>query len=153
MDYLRSKLSAPGLFVLAFTLLLMAACSGSRSADDTARLFLDQYLVAADQHAAMKLTTGRATERLQQEIELLSNFEGRAEALQKVKPEVRFEKLQEQSLPNGDIALAYAVKIKRPGVEVPERDIFLMLTKVNDEYKVKSFTFRSPTDNRTSNTP
>jgi hypothetical protein len=133
--------------------MMLAACSGSRDADQTARLFLDQYLVASDQRAAIKLTTGRARAEIQKEIDLLSGFEGREQALSELRAEADIIKLEELKRDNGDVALLYSVSLKRANVTLEPREIFLLVGMDSNEYKIKSFTFRSPSESRTSNTP
>ena len=139
--------------VAALLVLALSACSGSRDADETARLFLDQYLVASDQRAAIKLTTGRARAELQKEIDLLSSFEGREQALSELRAEADMTKLEELKRENGDVALLYSVSLKRSNVMLEPREIFLLVGMEAGEYKIKSFTFRSPSESRTSNTP
>jgi hypothetical protein len=144
--------------VLAIVVLCVCAgwaggCSHDRDAESTARLFLDRYLVAADQRSALELTSGRAHAEIQKEIDLLSSFEGRDEALKQVQPEVKYTKLEERSRANGEVSLLYSVSVKRPGVDLPAQEIFLHLAREGDVYKVKSFSFRAPSDSRTSGTP
>jgi len=149
----RSTCFLAVLSALILSLVCGSGCGDSGGAEETARLFLDRYLVAADQRSALELTTGRAQAELQKEIDLLSNFEGRAEALQQVQPEVRYTKLEEHTRANGEVFLLYSVLVKRPGVELPAQEIFLSLTREGGSFKVGSFSFRAPSDSRTSDTP
>lgn len=142
-----------GRLVAATALLIAFGCGNQDSAEGTARLFLDRYLVAADQRSALELTAGRARAELQKEIDLLSNFEGRAQALEQVRPEVRYTKLEERVRSNGEVSLLYSVTLKRPGVDLPPQEIFLHLAREGGTFKVKSFSFRVPSDSRTSGTP
>jgi len=129
------------------------ACSQTPPAEELALLFLDQYLVAADQHTAITLTVGRAKAALQKEIDLLSSLEGRDQELMESRPTVTFEKLEQFQRTNGDVALQYRVIIDRSDYVVPDREVFVLVGLINGEYRVKSFSFRSPNDSRTSNTP
>ena len=141
------------LLIWATCIGVLFACSTPRTADETAVLFMDQYLIAADQRAAIKLTTGRATADLQKEIDLLAGLDDRDQSVQDSKPDVRFEQLFRRERPNGDVAMSYAVYIQRPGVELPPHEAFLLVGLDGEHYKIKSFSFRSPSDTRTSNTP
>lgn len=129
------------------------ACSQTPPAEELALLFLDQYLVAADQRTAITLTVGRAKAALQKEIDLLSSLERRDQELRESRPTVTFEKLDQLQRANGDVALQYRVIIDRSDYVVPDREVFLLVGLINGEYRVKSFSFRSPNDSRTSNTP
>lgn len=131
----------------------MLACSQSTPAEELALLFLDQYLVAADQRAAITLTVGRAKAALQEEIDLLSSLEDRDHELRESRPKVYFEKLDQMQRANGDVALQYRVIINRSDFVVPDREVFVLVGMINGDYRVKSFSFRSPSDSRTSNTP
>ncbi len=134
-------------------LVTASACESQPNAETTARLFLDHYLIAADQHTAKGLTTGRARAEIQKEIDLLAGLQGRDQMVRELTPEVDFEKIYRRVLSNGDIAFLFRVDIRREGTEVPSRDVFLMLESDGEGFKVKSFRFRSPSDNRTSGTP
>jgi hypothetical protein len=142
-----------GILAAGVALATGTGCSNDRDAEATARLFLDRYLVAADQRSALELTSGRARAELQKEIDLLANFDGRAEALEKVQPDVRYTKLEERARSNGEVSLLYSVHLKRPGVDLPAQEIFLHLAREGGTYKVRSFSFRSPSDSHTSGTP
>ena len=133
--------------------IFMLACSQTPPAEELALLFLDQYLVAADQRSAITLTVGRAKVALQKEIDLLSSLEGRDQELMESRPTVTFEKLEQLQRANGDVALQYRVVIDRSDYVVPDREVFVLVGLINGEYRVKSFSFRSPSDSRTSNTP
>ncbi len=130
------------------------ACSSfDRGAEETAHLFLDQYLIAADQQSAITLTIGRARAQIQQEIDLLSGFQDREEALLEQKTAAQFEKVYERHRPNGDVAFLFRVTLERGGTEVPAQEVFLLLGIYDGRYLVKSFRFRDPTDIRTPDTP
>ena len=134
-------------------LVFITACTTGPSHEATARLFLDQYLVAADQYAAIQLATGRAHADIQAEIDLLAGVEDREQQLQDVKPTARFEKIYEKPRLNGDVAFLFRVDINRLGVDLEPRDVFLLVTRQDETYLVKSFSFRSPSDSHIPDTP
>jgi hypothetical protein len=146
-----TRSASPGWVVLM--LVFITACTTGSSHESTARLFLDQYLVAADQYAAIQLTTGRAHADIQTEIDLLASVEDREQQLQDVKPTARFEKSYEKPRPNGDVAFLFRVDIDRSGVDLEPRDAFLLVTRQDEAYLLKSFSFRSPSDTHTPDTP
>jgi hypothetical protein len=130
----------------------LPGCSSLSGEEQTARQFLDLYLVSADQQAAITLCSGRARSQLQEEIDLLSGLEGRDQSVAELKPEAEFEKVYEQSRPGGDIAFLFKVVLTRPGLAVPPRDIFLLVGHDAGKPTIKSFSFNS-SDSRTSDTP
>ena len=143
--------------MLGLALLTWLACgacfSSDRGAEETARVFLDQYLIAADQQSAITLTIGRARAQIQQEIDLLSGFQDREEALMEQKTAAQFDKVFERDRPNGDVAFLFRVTLERGGTEVPAQEVFVLLGIYDGRYLVKSFRFRDPTDIRTPDTP
>jgi hypothetical protein len=45
------------------------------------------------------------------------------------------------------------VDIDRKGLDLEPRDVFMLVTRQEDTYLVKSFSFRSPSDSHTPDTP
>jgi len=134
--------------------MISSACfSSPRGPEETARLFLDRYLIAADQHSAIQLTTGRARTQIQKEIDLLSGFEDRDQALREQQTTAEFEKVYERDRANGDVAFLFRVTLMRGDAAVPAQEVFILLGLYDDAYRVKSFRFRDPTDSRTPDTP
>ena len=131
---------------------LSAACSAWAPEEKTARLFLDLYLVTADQQAAIRLCSGRARAQLQEELNLLAGLEGRDQAVAELKPQVRFEKIYELRRPGGDMAFLFRVDLKRGQLELPSRDVFVLVGSREGPPLVKSFSF-DPSDTRTDDTP
>ena len=133
--------------------LIFNACTSADTHEATARLFLDQYLVATDQEAAILLTTGRARADIQEEIDLLANVENRDQLIQESRPKAHFDKIYEKPRPNGDVAYLFRAEFSRQGMSLEPRDVFLLVTQVEGVYKIKSFSFRSPSDSHTSDKP
>jgi hypothetical protein len=131
---------------------LLAACSSQKEEEKTARLFLDLYLVASDQKAAIQLCSGRARAQLQEEMDLLSGLSDREQSVAELKPDMRVEKVYEKARPGGDVAFLFKVQLARPEVKVPARDAFLLVGREDGQMRVKSFNF-GPTDSHTSDTP
>ena len=140
-------------FVCCVLLLVTSGCSAHSPSEETARLFLDQYLVAADQKAAIELATGRARVELQKEIDLLASVEEREQMLLELSPRVHFEKVYEKYRSGGDVAYLFKVEIDRQGVSLEPRDVFLLVGETEVGWRIKSFSFRAPSDSRTSDTP
>jgi hypothetical protein len=137
---------------LALAVLLPAACASQSPQEKTARLFLDLYLVTADQRAAIQLCTGRARAELQEEIDLLAGLEGRDEAVAQLHPELRLEKIFEQRRPGGDVAFLFRLELKRGELELPSRDVFLLVGAQDGPVRVKRFSF-DPSDSHTADMP
>lgn len=136
--------------LLALT--LCTGCGKGTAEEATARRFLDLYLVAADQEAALTVCTGRARAQLREELDLLAGLEGRHEAVAEVLPRLRIEKVHEKRRPGGDVAFLFRIELARPEWDVPPRDLFVLVGNDAGEPKVKSFSF-DPSDSRTSGTP
>ena len=75
-----------------------------------------------------------------------------AQALSELKPEVQFEKIYDVRRPGGDRAFLFRVKMKRAQVELPSRDVFVLVGSADGPPRVKSFSF-DPSGNHTSGTP
>lgn len=129
----------------------MGACGAPGTHEKTAREFLDLYL-AADQRAALALCTGRAKADLQAEIDLLSGFEERDEAVSQLRPKLHLEKVYEQARPGGDVAFLFRVEMTRGDLSVPSRDAFVLVGASDGPPRVKSFSF-DPSGTRTDDTP
>lgn len=130
----------------------MVGCGAPGGHEKTAREFLDLYLVAADQKAAIVLCTGRAKADLQEEIDLLSGVDDRDVAVAQVRPSLHLEKVYEQVRPGGDVAFLFRVDLTRGELKLPSRDVFVLVGATDGPTRVKSFSF-DPSDTRTDGTP
>lgn len=131
---------------------LLSACDRPGTHETTARQFLDLYLVASDQKAALSLCSGRAKAELQKEIDLLAGLDDREAMVAQLRPTLRLEKIFEQRRPGGDVAFLFRVDLKRGDVEVPSSDVFVLVGAPDGVPRVKSFSF-DPSESRTPGTP
>lgn len=127
-------------------------CSAPGTQEKLARQFLDLYLVSADQKAALALCTGRAKTELQAEIDLLAGLEDREQAVAQLRPKLQLEKVFEQRRPGGDVAFLFRVNLERGDLDLPSRDVFVLVGASDGPPRVKRFSF-DPTDSRTGDTP
>lgn len=100
----------------------------------------------------MAVCTGRARAQLQEEIDLLAGLEGRDQSVAELTPRAHLEKIYEKRRPGGDVAFLFRVELVRPGLDVPPRDLFVLVGDEAGQPRVKSFSF-DPSDSRTSDRP
>jgi hypothetical protein len=124
-----------GRVILIFSLFLFA-CSPYRGNPNLslARDFIDAYYVMADQQKALALTTGQATEIIENEILLLKNVVNRAEAYRS--RDVEFALKKEMTSP-GEVIYFYELTLNIPNWGERKEAITLILD--TEKNKIRFF--------------
>lgn len=117
-------------------LTLFSACDKYAGDPDLklARDFIDAYYVMADQAKALELSSQRAEEKLQEEMELVKGMEGRARAY--TARDVVFE-LKNQRKTDGEADYFYELKIIQPELGDMKKTVHIVIDRKTG--KVKSF--------------
>lgn len=128
-----------GFFCLIF-LALSTACSKTGSPQEVSEAFLFRYFIELNQRGALELSTGLATKKLQEEIELTQNIRMLPNLdLAKHKPFLDYEFRKMQESRDGTFALYYDITIENPGGADQKREVILTAIEVDGEWKVNNF--------------
>ncbi len=123
---------------VAITFLFLAStffsCRGGDPDLKVTRKFLDSYYVMADQKAALLLTTGHATELLNNEIALLKDVQGHDGAYKT--RDVNFKLMQTQAV-GDDINYFYELTITDPSVGKMIKHVNIVVDHAT--HKIKDF--------------
>ena len=100
--------------------------------------FVDAYYVQVDQAQALEYTTGLARERLQAELQQVTQLR-RGGTLDQARPKVTYTRTRTQ--PEGrQVLLIYDLTITPPQVAPILKKILLIMEQVGDQWKVINFT-------------
>lgn len=121
--------------VIVFLLLVLTACNNALDPNlKTARAFLDSYYVMANQQAALPLTSGHATETINQEIALLAGVEARDDSYKS--RDMNFKLIESQTV-GSDANYFYELTITQPGLGKMTKHVSIIVDPTTQ--KVKDF--------------
>ena len=125
------------LFVI-LTLTLALACAGQepREPTDVADAFVRAYYVDTDIQGAMAYCDGLACKTLQRELELR---EGQAISQDTKRPSIRAERKEVLAAQGGAQRFLYEISVKPAGLESFQRQTYIKLRRVDDQWKVTQF--------------
>lgn len=120
--------------------LLLIACGHSNSAEGVADEFLFRYFIELNQRGALELSTGLATDKLNDEIELTQSIRMTPDLdLSKHKPFLDYELVRTQKRQDNSVALFYDITIENPNGADTKREVVLTTVEVEGMWKVANF--------------
>jgi hypothetical protein len=123
------------LFILAVAII---GCSRSNSAEWVGDQFVQAYYVQIDQARALEFSTGLARERLQQELQQVTQLR-RSGDLERARPQVSYT--LDRTQPEGrQVLLIYDLTITPPQVAPILKKILIITEQLGEEWKVINFT-------------
>jgi hypothetical protein len=125
--------------LVALVALLASACKGERSPQDVAERFLDKYYLEIDQPAALLLTVGPASGRIQAEIADLEAARRQGLETMPSRPRMYYSKLAERPAAAADEReLEYDLSIDSQGVKLHKR-VDLRLKEDGGHWRIYNF--------------
>jgi hypothetical protein len=130
---MRGRILTPVILVVA-----IIGCSRSNNAEWVGDQFVQAYYVQIDQARALEFTTGLARERLQQELQQVTQLR-RSGDFERARPQVSYTLARTQ--PEGrQVLLIYDLTITPPQVAPILKKILIITERLGEEWKVINFT-------------
>ena len=123
-------------YLLLFTLLILA-CSNRNTPRAVSEDFIYNYYQRADQAAAIQLSHGLAAEKLEDEIERVSEVRVPGQQFDEM-PDITYEPISKEENPT-HVLLNYKLIIKTGGVTAHTRKVVIQTEQIDGQWKVINF--------------
>ncbi len=124
-------------YVLVFMLTLLA-CSNRNTPQAVSEDFIYNYYQRADQQAALMLSYGLASEKLEDEIARLLEVRMPGQPIDQI-PQIKYERVAQENRGKGQAIFNYKLTIENPGIATSSRNVVIYTENVEGKWKVTNF--------------
>ena len=123
-------------YLLLFTLLILA-CSNRNTPRAVSEDFIYNYYQRADQAAALQLSHGLAAEKLEDEIERVSEVRVPGQQFDEM-PDITYEPIDKEE-DSTHVLFNYKLTIKTGGMTAHTRNVVVQTEQIDGQWKVVNF--------------